>query len=561
MLKEKAAAPTAGFASFAMPASSESERPTVHADASASGTPPASPIGTARSMVSSSRRFPSPTSWQGGSRRAAGNSVSSTGRPGPAFSVARPWRRWFPATRSRSAWSPTRSTRRAAAGPAGRARPPQRLVPRSRRRARRPRRSGRLHTGACRSASRRDAPLPDGDGRLRYRHRQSALFQDRQGGIRAPSPLPRWFTVSPTSTPFSWRWAPHCCAPTEISFSSRRAASRRGRTSVASGPSSSTCPTLIHVFGSRRDAFVRDEVLQENVILSGVRRDRRHGNGTGPPLVISSSRGVGDIDQGLRREVPADMVLDLESGDRVLRLPIRDEDEDALTLVDSWPNNLRGLGLNISTGPVVPFRATKFIDRQGRAPASHVPLLWMGHVHAMRITWPLNRRKPEYIRRSCAGPLLVPNGNYVLLRRFSAKEEARRLAAAPYLAARFVVPKVGKPSELCPSARRRAFGRRGLGFGGALQQPPPRHLVPRRQRQHSGERHRAAGHAASRARDDRRARPARETAWRGGAGRARNESGGPSRAEGGGQRQALKKRGRSSERSACRRRSATRCPA
>ena len=207
-------------------------------------------------------------------------------------------------------------------------------------------------------------------------------------------------------------------------------------------------PTRIHVFGSRREAFVRDEVLQENVILSGVRRDRRHGNGTRPPLVISSSRGVGDIDEALRREVPADMVLDLESGDRVLRLPIRDEDEDALALVDSWPNNLRGLGLNISTGPVVPFRATEFIDRQGRAPTSHVPLLWMDHVHAMRATWPLDRRKPEYIRRSCTGALLVPNRNYVLLRRFSAKEEARRLTAAPYLAARFVVPEVGIENHL-----------------------------------------------------------------------------------------------------------------
>ena len=205
-------------------------------------------------------------------------------------------------------------------------------------------------------------------------------------------------------------------------------------------------PTLIHVFGSRRDAFVRDEVLQENVILSGVRRDRRHGNG--PPLVISSSRGVGDIEEALRREVPTDMVLDLESGDRVLRLPIRDEDEDALALVDSWPNNLRGLGLDISTGPVVPFRATEFIDRQGGAPTSHVPLLWMDHVHAMRATWPLDRRKPEYIRRSCTGALLVPNRNYVLLRRFSAKEEARRLTAAPYLAARFVVPEVGIENHL-----------------------------------------------------------------------------------------------------------------
>jgi len=58
----------------------------------------------------------------------------------------------------------------------------------------------------------------------------------------------------------------------------------------------------------------------------------------------------------------------------------------------------------------------------------------MSHVRAMRVTWPLNRRKPEYIKRAGAQALLVPNRNYVFLRRFSAKEEARRLTAAPWIA-------------------------------------------------------------------------------------------------------------------------------
>ena len=207
-------------------------------------------------------------------------------------------------------------------------------------------------------------------------------------------------------------------------------------------------PTGVHVFDSRRDAFARDAVIQENVILSGVRRDRRRGNGSGAPLAISSSRGVGDIDEAVRREVAVDIVLDLESGDRVLRLPACDEEENALALADSWSGNLRSLGLNVSTGPVVPFRAAEFICRQGEAPESHAPLLWMDHIRAMRADWPLNRRKPEFIRRSGAGALLVPNRNYVLLRRFSAREEARRLTAAPWLAARLAVPEVGIENHL-----------------------------------------------------------------------------------------------------------------
>ena len=104
--------------------------------------------------------------------------------------------------------------------------------------------------------------------------------------------------------------------------------------------------------------------------------------------------------------------------------------------------------MRISTGPVVPFRATTLTDKEGTVPARHVPLLWMNHVHAMRITWPLDWHKPEYIARAGAEALLVPNKNYVLLRRFSAKEEARRLTAAPCIAADFALPAVGLENHL-----------------------------------------------------------------------------------------------------------------
>lgn len=207
-------------------------------------------------------------------------------------------------------------------------------------------------------------------------------------------------------------------------------------------------PTEIHVFGSRRDAFRRDEVLQENVIVSGVRRDRGSWSRDEFPLVISSSHGIDDIGRPVRREIPAKAALDPTSSDKILRLPICAEEDEALALVDSWPCRLRDLGLNISTGPVVPFRATELIGREGNVPVSHAPLLWMNHVRCMQVSWPLDRHKPEYIDRLDAGRLLLPNKNYVLLRRFSAKEESRRLTAAPYIASAFATHKVGIENHL-----------------------------------------------------------------------------------------------------------------
>ena len=207
-------------------------------------------------------------------------------------------------------------------------------------------------------------------------------------------------------------------------------------------------PTDVHVFGSRRDPFRRDAVLQENVIVSGVRQDEWHKTHTPVSLGITSSVGVEDIEARNTRSVTADTVLQVGSVDRVLRLPVCDEDEQALAIVDSWPSSLAGLGMNISTGPVVPFRATELVVETGAIPSEHVPLLWMNHVRAMRTTWPLGRHKPEYIARSGAETLLVPNRNYVLIRRFSAKEEARRLTAAPYIAGDFEIPEVGFENHL-----------------------------------------------------------------------------------------------------------------
>jgi len=66
----------------------------------------------------------------------------------------------------------------------------------------------------------------------------------------------------------------------------------------------------------------------------------------------------------------------------------------------------------------------------------------------MQATWPLNRRKPEYILCAGAEKLLVPNENYVLLRRFSAKEEARRLTAAPWIAKDPSLTEIGLENHL-----------------------------------------------------------------------------------------------------------------
>jgi adenine-specific DNA-methyltransferase len=209
-------------------------------------------------------------------------------------------------------------------------------------------------------------------------------------------------------------------------------------------------PEAIHLFGSRRDAFGRDEILQEHVILRARRSNGWQERRTRGIVYVSSSAGIRDLSKPDKRDVPISEVLDFASKDKVLRIPIAEEDDDIARIVGSWSGTLHTYRLEISTGPVVPFRAASLISESGLVPKTHAPLLWMQNVTSMRVEWPTKARgKRQYIVTNAAStPLLVADRNYVLLRRFSAKEQARRLTAAPLLAGRLNSPFIGLENHL-----------------------------------------------------------------------------------------------------------------
>ena len=183
----------------------------------------------------------------------------------------------------------------------------------------------------------------------------------------------------------------------------------------------------LHLFESRTDAFQRDNVLQENVILSAVKA-------AGPDFVnISSSYGAEDLENTIPRQVPLSEVLDRSSAEAMLNIPTRPEDDGIRKIFQGWSDRLQSFGLAISTGPIVPFRTDALVNDASAADTA--PVLWLQHVGRMSITWPLPRfAKPQQIQiRADTHSLLLPNTNYVLIRRFSPKEENSRITAAPYL--------------------------------------------------------------------------------------------------------------------------------
>jgi adenine-specific DNA-methyltransferase len=180
----------------------------------------------------------------------------------------------------------------------------------------------------------------------------------------------------------------------------------------------------VHVFDARDVAFEEDEVLQENVIFHAVKNARRG------RVVLSASAGPTSTVR--RRSVKHDEVVDPDDPSCFIHLAVSADDRDTAKRVGALPCTLSDLGLEVSTGRVVDFRARDLL-RDEPGPRA-VPLIYPAHFDAGFVAWPrLDARKPNALVASGrTRALLVANDTYVLTKRFTSKEERRRLVAAVF---------------------------------------------------------------------------------------------------------------------------------
>jgi adenine-specific DNA-methyltransferase len=195
----------------------------------------------------------------------------------------------------------------------------------------------------------------------------------------------------------------------------------------------------IHIFESRTETFKHSKVLQESIITQA------HRLGSPAPTVTVTASSGPDTSDGLRRSVvPASHIIDNSSGDYVVRIPEGEDDRRIMQLVESFPQRFSETGLRISTGPVVLFRATEYLLADSTDKTA-VPLLHPHNVKPFATPWPLAKNGKRKAFRCCERSLrlLVPTKNYVLIKRFSSKEERRRLTAGCLLKADFPFPYLG----------------------------------------------------------------------------------------------------------------------
>lgn len=187
----------------------------------------------------------------------------------------------------------------------------------------------------------------------------------------------------------------------------------------------------IHLFNSRKETFDRDNVLQETVIIKGVREKIDPQK----KVIVSSSAGIKDITNPVINAYQADGLISLHSKEIILHLPTSNKEERILNLISKWDSRLIDYDIYISTGPVVSFRAENYIQNvYENGKVLLAPLFWLHNVNKMVLEWPKQfKDKGQYIRiEESSRSLLIPNKNYILLRRFSTKDDKSRLVAAPY---------------------------------------------------------------------------------------------------------------------------------
>jgi adenine-specific DNA-methyltransferase len=192
-------------------------------------------------------------------------------------------------------------------------------------------------------------------------------------------------------------------------------------------------------------------VLQETVIFQAVKRGKKG------RITITSSTGSAD-GAASAQFVDYSQVVRPDDPQVFIRILTDDLAQQIAARMATCRMTLADLELTVSTGRIVDFRARDYLRTEPQK--GTVPLIWQAHFNGGYIEWPKKgTRKPEHFLADVAvESQLVPNEPYVLVRRFSAKEERRRVVAAVYDPGRIRCKSVGFENHL------NYFHRNGCGI-------------------------------------------------------------------------------------------------
>lgn len=182
----------------------------------------------------------------------------------------------------------------------------------------------------------------------------------------------------------------------------------------------------IHLFISRTKVFDEEDVLQETMILKLIKT-------TNKPHFIEITTTNSNADFVNITSYKALYGSIVSSINYYVYLITNKNDENTLLLINKFDKCLLDIGLKMRTGLTVDFRNRDSL--QDDFCSDSLPVFYSQHLKNGRISFP-KKIGNEYIKTDKEG-LKQPNYNYLFVKRFTSKEEHRRLQCAIYLCTDF----------------------------------------------------------------------------------------------------------------------------
>ena len=178
--------------------------------------------------------------------------------------------------------------------------------------------------------------------------------------------------------------------------------------------------TDIHLFDSRDKVFDKDTVLQETIIVK-VKKTM-----AAPESINMTTSSTSDFSDIRHYNALYGTVV---AKNRIVYLVTNDQESKVLNAINNFHETLPGIGLKMQTGIIVDFRTRE--ELRDKLEDGAYPLLYPQHIKDGKVIWPLGR-EGEVIKTTKNG-YLQENSDYLLVKRFTSKEEKRRLQCGIYL--------------------------------------------------------------------------------------------------------------------------------
>lgn len=199
----------------------------------------------------------------------------------------------------------------------------------------------------------------------------------------------------------------------------------------------------IHIFESRNKMFKNDNVLQENIIIRATKEKSSS-------IHITVTECAKDLNKPLNYKYKTEELINSNSKENILFIPSNSVEAKTINIFRQWKNTLNDYNIQISTGPVVAFRCKDFLISDLTPKDSLAPLIWLHNIKEMEFAFPLKKgAKQSYIIDSEESKkVLLINKNYVLIRRFSSKDDKSRLVCCPYFASNLEYERIGLENHI-----------------------------------------------------------------------------------------------------------------